>query len=101
MKKYILSLSIFALTAAVVPTTAMAAIDIVEMNSAETSIDYTGKALVIENGQGEVLRIYDVTGVAIMTIKITSASQRVELSNLNKGCYIVKVGKIVRKISIK
>lgn len=101
MKKYLLSLSIFALTAAVIPTTTMAAIDLIEMNSAETSIDYVGRTLHIENGQGEVLRIYDVTGVAIMTIKVTSASQRVELSNLSKGCYIVKVGKLVRKISIK
>jgi len=101
MKKYLLSLSIFALTAAVIPTPAIAAIDIVEMASADPSIEYISKTLHIENAQGETLRIYDVTGVAVMTIKVSSASQRVELSNLPKGCYIVKVGKIVRKISVK
>ncbi len=101
MKKYILSLSIFTLTAAVVPATAMAAIDIVELASAEPSIQYNSdRTLHIENAQGEVLRIYDVTGIAVMTIKVTSSSQRIDLSNL-KGCYIVKVGKLVRKISIK
>ena len=101
MKKYILSLSIFALTAAVVPTTAMAAIDIVELSSAEPTIEFSGKTLHIENAQGEVLRIYDVTGIAVMTIKVTSPSQRIDLSNLPKSCYIVKVGKLVRKISVK
>ena len=101
MKKYILSLSIFALTAAVVPTTAMAAIDIVDMSAAEPVIEYNEKSLHIENAQGEVLRIYDVTGIAVMTIKVTSSSQRIDLSNLPKSCYIVKVGKLVRKISVK
>lgn len=101
MKKYILSLSIFAFAAAVIPTPASAAIDIFEMNSVEPSVEYSARTLHIENAQGETLYIYDVTGQAIMAVKITSASQRIELSNLPKRCYIVKVGKIVRKVSLK
>ena len=101
MKKYILSLSLFALTAFVMPTIAMAAIDLVEVAAGEASVEYRGKTLHVENAQGEVLRIYDVTGVSIMTVKITSPSQKIDLSNLPKGCYIVKVCKAVRKISVQ
>ncbi len=79
----------------------MAAIDIVEMAAGEVSIDYSGRTIHVENAQGEVLRVYDVTGVSVMTIKIQSSSQKVELGNLPKGCYIVKVGNVVRKISVK
>lgn len=35
-----------------------------------------------------------------MSIKVEGADKYYEL-NLPKGCYIVKVGKVVRKISIK
>ncbi len=101
MKKYILSLSIFTLAAVVIPTTAFAAIDIVEMSAAEPTVGYSAGTLHVDNAQGETLFIYDVTGIVIMSVKITSPSQKIDLGNLTKRCYIVKVGKTVRKISVK
>ncbi|MCF0193221.1 MAG: T9SS type A sorting domain-containing protein [Prevotella sp.] len=101
MRKLILILSIFALSATVVPTSANAAIDIIDMNSAEISVIQSNNSVLhVENAQNAVLRVYDVTGVAVITIKITSASQKVDISGLQKGCYIVKVGNVTRKISI-
>lgn len=47
-----------------------------------------------------MLYIYNVAGVKIMSIKIDSSDRYYDL-NLPKGCYIVKVGKVVRKISVK
>ena len=44
--------------------------------------------------------MYNVAGVLIKSFKIDTADKRLDL-NLPKGCYIVKVGKTVRKISIK
>ena len=41
-----------------------------------------------------------VAGVRVMSLKVEGADKHFEL-NLPKGCYIVKVGKVVRKISIK
>ena len=35
-----------------------------------------------------------------MSVKVEGMDKRIEL-NLPKGCYIVKVGKVVRKIYIK
>jgi hypothetical protein len=47
-----------------------------------------------------MLFIYNVAGVRVMSLKIEGADKLIDL-NLPKGCYIVKVGKVVRKISIK
>ena len=44
--------------------------------------------------------IYNVAGVRVMSFKVEGPDKRYEL-NLQKGCYIVKVGKVVRKISIR
>jgi hypothetical protein len=41
-----------------------------------------------------------VTGMKLMSVKIEGQDKKVEI-NLPKGCYIVKVGKVVRKIYIK
>ena len=54
----------------------------------------------VVGAQGRVLEVYKVTGVGVDKIKIDSNDKRIEL-DLPKGCYILKVGKVVRKISIK
>ncbi|MFC2455808.1 MAG: T9SS C-terminal target domain-containing protein, partial [Segatella salivae] len=43
--------------------------------------------------------IYNVTGVCVMSMRVDSNDKRFDL-NLHRGCYIVKVGKTVRKISV-
>ena len=48
---------------------------------------------------GQVLYIYNVAGVCVMTLRVDSNDKRFDL-NLAKGCYIVKVGRTVRKVSI-
>ena len=50
--------------------------------------------------QLQQLETLSLTGKNMMSVKIEAATQRVELNNLPKGCYVVKVGKVVRKISI-
>jgi hypothetical protein len=47
-----------------------------------------------------VLEVVSLTGRAVATYKIESPSQRIEL-NLTKGCYILKVGKTVRKVTLR
>ena len=49
---------------------------------------------------GKILEIFNLTGVKVSQIRIEEADCNVELS-LPKGCYILKIGKIVRKISIQ
>lgn len=65
----------------------------VSINVAQTSVRIIG-------AQGQYLEIYKITGVPVEKIKIDSSDKKVEL-NLAKGCYILKVGKLVRKVTIK
>ena len=54
----------------------------------------------MSGADGEVLHIYNVTGVRVMSIKVDGYEKSYTL-NLPKGCYIVKIGKTVRKITIR
>jgi len=65
----------------------------------DMSLEVRGNILHIIGAQGATLEIYDVTGKRVVSSRIDSNDKRVTLS-LGKGCYIVKVGKITRKIAI-
>ena len=64
------------------------------------AISFNESTLHITGATGMTLQIYNITGVSIGQVKIDSADKHIEL-NLQKGCYILKIGKFVRKISIK
>lgn len=81
------------------PAGAVPAVMIVENDPQVVSIRLTDNDLRITGAAGEMLQVYNVAGVRVMTVKIDSSDKTYNL-NLPKGCYIVKVGKIVRKISI-
>ena len=72
-----------------VPLTAMA-----------TSISYTNGTLSVTGAEGQVLEVISLTGKRVMEERISSPAQRFEL-NIPKGCYIVKVGDVVRKVSVR
>lgn len=65
----------------------------------ETSIELHGNMLHIQNAQGLALEVYDITGKRVLMARIDSNDKKISL-NLGKGCYIVRVGKITRKIAI-
>lgn len=64
------------------------------------NITVSQSTLHVTGAAGKVLEVVSLTGKPVAAIKIESASQRVEL-NLPKGCYILKIDKIVRKVSIR
>ncbi|MCD8203343.1 MAG: T9SS type A sorting domain-containing protein [Prevotella sp.] len=102
MKRKLLIIS-FALAALfVVPTIsrAEAAIEIIDNEYQEIMISVNASKLHVTGANGQTLYIYNVTGVCVMSIKVDSADRYYDL-NLSRGCYIVKVGNTVRKISIK
>lgn len=66
----------------------------------EITISVNGQWVVINGAQGQTLEVVSLTGRRVMTLKIESPAQRVEL-NVPKGCYILKIGKVVRKIAIQ
>lgn len=102
--KRILTISLAAMMLFSLPATTMASslIEIVEMNDIDTQgvqISINQNVLHVAGAAGQTLRIYNVAGVCVMNIVVDGADKHYDL-NLGKGCYIVKVGKVVRKISL-
>lgn len=54
----------------------------------------------IQGGNGMTLEVVSLTGRAVASYKIESPAQRIDL-NLPKGCYILKIGKVVRKVTVR
>jgi len=104
MKKQLHILSIVAFMLLSAPVTASAAD--AEMAPVEQTIDeditisVNGQWVLINGAQGQTLEVVSLTGRRVMTVKIESPAQRVELS-VPKGCYILKIGKVVRKVAIQ
>lgn len=70
-----------------------------QINLSSVHVTVKGSAIHVKGAMGKVLEIVSLTGKRIANIKIDSDSQHVEL-NIPKGCYILKVGNVVRKVSI-
>ena len=65
----------------------------------EISITISGQSVTVSGAQGETLEVISLTGKKVMAVKIESPVQRIEI-NVPKGCYILKIGKVVRKVSL-
>ena len=84
-------------TAASASEMAFAATEQVE-DAVDVSVDK--QTVSVTGAQGQTLEVVSLTGRLVMSVKIDSPAQRVEL-NVPKGCYILKVGKVVRKIQVR
>lgn len=58
-----------------------------------------GNNVHVQNGQGEVLEVFSLTGTKIASTKVESNDQQFSF-NLSRGIYIFKIGKVVRKVAI-
>lgn len=99
MKKMLLILLSAVLLGAPVSAYAFTGHEGIEQPSSTISIEIKNKEIRVSGANGKKIEIYNLTGVSISTILIESNDATCPL-NLPKGCYILKVGKVVRKISI-
>ena len=79
---------------------ANAALEMIDNDFQNVVISVTESTMHVAGAAGQMLAIYDLVGVRIAYYKIDSAEKHFDLG-LPKGCYIVKVGKVVRKIAIR
>ena len=103
MTKTILRYAFPVLLAMAVPVVTIAS----EMAIPELGVEQSEPILTVQNSSvtvtgavGQTLEVVSLTGKCLMTVRIDSPSQRIDL-NVPKGCYILKVGKIVRKVTIR
>lgn len=64
------------------------------------SLSVNGSTIHVTGAQGEVLEVFSLTGAKVTTLRIDSADKSLNM-NLAKGCYILKIGKVIRKVSIQ
>lgn len=76
--------------------------ELMEMEQIDSRVTITveGNAIIVNGAEGQVLEVVSLTGRKVAEYQINSPAQRIELNNLNRGCYVIKVGKVVRKVSI-
>ena len=74
-------------------------VDMIENDVQNVSVIVNKSTIRVSGAMGLTLSVYNVTGVRIKTIKVDGQDRQYDLE-LPKGCYILKVGKLVRKISI-
>lgn len=106
MKNFI-RYSIFVAMLAAAPMTISAsdadawyAMGVVDVAANDVQIFITGSSLRIVGGQGMTVEVYNVTGVKVFVRHIDSNDQTFQ-AGLPRGCYMVKVGNTVRKVSIR
>lgn len=90
---------LLAVTTASINTSASTSIELTEIGQ-QVQINLINTSLHVTGAAGMTLEVYNVTGVRIMNVKIDSYDKVIDLA-LAKGCYIVKVGKTARKISVR
>ena len=103
MTKYILTTIMMALLTLCAPVQvrANAAIEIIENDLQPTAANITvnGGLIRVSGANGKIMYVYNLAGVRIHSIKVEGADRTYDL-NLSKGCYIIKVGSTVRKVSL-
>lgn len=99
MKKTLLILFTAVLLGAPVSSYAFMEQGGIEQSASNIKIEIKNKQVRVVGANGKKIEIYNLTGVSISTIQIESNDANLSL-NLPKGCYILKIGKVVRKISV-
>ena len=72
----------------------------VDTEMSAVSLSVSGSKVRVSGAEGQTLEVYNLTGTKVATIHLDSNEKTVTL-NLQRGCYILKVGKMVRKVSIR
>lgn len=70
----------------------------VEAEQNQIAVVADGINLRVKNADGMVLEVFSLTGEKVYTQRIEGASKSIDLANLQRGYYIVKIGKYTRKI---
>ncbi|MBQ0049858.1 MAG: T9SS type A sorting domain-containing protein [Bacteroidales bacterium] len=71
-----------------------------EQETTTVTVHVKGNRVRVSSLGGEVLTVYNIAGVCVGTFSLDNADKTVEIV-LGRGCYIFKVGTVVRKVSVR
>ena len=101
MRKSLLALTLaLSLSVPVMALPFMMDPNVVAQMDQDMTITVEGNAVLVKGAEGQTLEVISLTGRKLAEYRIESPAQRIEL-NVPKGCYILKVGKVVRKVSVR
>lgn len=75
-------------------------IEITNIDFGQPTITFAGGVLHVSNAAGQTVVVYNIVGQKVFEAKIDTNDKRFDLS-LPANCYIVKVGNVARKISVR
>lgn len=73
----------------------------IEMEQQQITVTVSDANLRVKNAEGLVIEIFSLTGEKVYSQRIESGSKSIELAHLQRGFYIVKIGKYTRKIYLR
>lgn len=71
-----------------------------EMEATSVMVRVKGNRVKVSGACGDMLAVYNLAGVCVGTFPIDNADKTIEIV-LSRGCYILKVGNVVRKVSVR
>lgn len=72
-----------------------------EQELKEIVITVNNATLKVKNADKMTLEVYNMAGMKVASLHIDSPEKTFELEQLPKGCYIVRVGKVARKVYLR
>jgi hypothetical protein len=73
----------------------------IESDQMPISITVTESTVHIKNADKKIVSVINMTGVEVMKFRCDSPSKTIELAHLPKGCYIIKIGNVARKVYLR
>lgn len=73
----------------------------IEAEQQQIAVTVSDATLRVKNAEGLAIEIFSLTGEKVYTQRIDSSSKAIELTHLQRGFYIVKIGKYTRKIYLR
>lgn len=73
----------------------------IENEQAPITITVNESTVHIKNADKKIVSIFNLTGVEVKRISIDSPSKTIDLNFLPKGCYIIKIGNVARKVYLR
>ena len=79
---------------------ASARVELSDIETQQPVIRQFGSSLVISGAQGKTVYVYNLIGVQLLAIHVDSYEKRIDLGNLPRGIYPIRIGNYTKKIQL-